>query len=269
MIYCYRLSPNNGHYYARMKIDIILTPRLLPLRLEDTICVVIDVLRATTTVITALANGVREVNPFLTAVEARRVAESADNIPFLLGGERKGLRIPGFHLGNSPSEYLDSGQISGRAIYFSTTNGTPALRRAFQSSNRPVYLGALVNLSAVSLAIVQAATKNALRSIFLVCAGRHGRPSLEDLYCAGLIAQSLWSKFTESEISPELSDTTVLAIEYAKTNRDKPLTVLTESEHGQYLQEIGFTADLEFASQIDKYDIVPYFDGKRIIISPE
>jgi 2-phosphosulfolactate phosphatase len=253
----------------RMKIDVVLTPRLLPLRLEDAICVVIDVLRATTTVITALANGVLEVHPFLTAAEARREAKSADNIPFLLGGERNGLRIPGFHLGNSPIEYLDSGQISGRAIYFSTTNGTPALRRAFQSSAQPVYLGALVNLSAVSLAIERAAVNNALESIYLVCAGRHGKPSLEDLYCAGLIAQSLRSEFTESEISLELSDTTVLATEYAKTCRDTPLVVLTESEHGRYLQEIGFTADLEFASQIDKYDIVPYFDGKRIIISPE
>jgi len=250
-----------------MKIDVVLTPRLLPPNSGDAICVVIDVLRATTTVITALASGALEVHPFPTSTAARRGAESAGNIPFLLGGERKGLRIPGFHLGNSPLEYLDSGQISGRAIYFSTTNGTPALHRAFQSSNRPVYLGALVNLSAVSLAVAHAAMNNALRSIFLVCAGRHGKPSLEDLYCTGLLAQKLCSEFAASEMSPELSDTTLLATEYAGINRDKPLAMLTASEHGRYLQEIGFAADLEFASQIDKYDIVPRFDGERIIIS--
>ena len=249
-----------------MKIDVILTPRLLPYRVEDALCVVIDVLRATTTVITALASGVREVRPFPTAAEARRGAESADNIPFLLGGERKGLRIPGFHLGNSPIEYLHSCQISGRAIYFSTTNGTPALRRAFQRSGRSVYLGALVNLSAVSLAIVRAATKDVLKSIYPVCAGRHGRPSLEDLYCAGLLVQSLCSEFAASGISPELSDATALAADYAGTYRDTPLAVLTASEHGRYLQEIGFTADLEFASQIDMYDITPYFDVKRSVI---
>jgi len=250
-----------------MKIDIVLTPRLLPPRFEDAICVVIDVLRATTTIVTALANGAREVRPCLTAAEARHHAKSGDNIPLLLGGERRGLRIPGFHLGNSPIEYLDSGKISGKAIYFSTTNGTPALRRAFRGSARPVYLGALVNLSAVSTVTIEAAASNAIRKIFLVCAGRHGEPSLEDTYCAGLLVQRLQSESVKSGIPPELGDAAISAAEYAGMNREKPLAVLSASEHGRYLESIGFAADLEFASQIDKYHVVPRFDGKRIISS--
>lgn len=250
-----------------MKIEAVLTPRLLPPRFEGAICVVIDVLRATTTIITALASGAREVQPFITAAEARRGARLVDDTPVLLGGERKGLRIPGFHLGNSPIEYLDSSKISSRAIYFSTTNGTPALRRAYKGSIRPVYLAALVNLSAVSAAIVRAAMNNAFKRIFLICAGRHGKASLEDRYCAGLIAQRLRSEFAKSGLSAELSDATVSAVEYASLNRKQPLAVLTGSEHGRYLVSIGFAADLEYASQIDKYDIAPYFDGKRIISS--
>ena len=252
-----------------MKIDVVLTPHLLPPRFEDALCVVIDVLRATTTIVTALANGASEVCPCVTAAEARRHAKSENDIPFLLGGERKGLRIPGFHLGNSPIEYLDSSKISGRVIYFSTTNGTPTLRRAFRGSAKSVYLAALVNLSAVSTAIVRAAMNNAFKRIFLICAGRHGKASLEDTYCAGLIAQRLQSELTKYGIPLEPSDAAILAAEYSRINREKPLAVLTASEHGRYLESIGFADDLEYASQIDRYDIVPCFDGKRIIISSE
>ncbi len=249
-----------------MKIDIVSTPRLLPVRFEDALCVVIDVLRAATTIVTALAHGASEVRPCTTAAEARRHAKSEDNTSFLLGGERRGLRISGFHLGNSPIEYLDSGKMSGRVIYFSTTNGTPALRQAFHGSARPVYLATLVNLSAASTAVAKAAANKALKRVLLVCAGRYGQPSLEDFYCAGLMAQRLQSEFTESGIFPELSDAAVSAVEYSRMNREKPLAVLAASEHGRYLKDIGFAADLEFASQVDKYEIVPYFDGKRIII---
>ena len=249
-----------------MKIEAVPVPRLLPSRLEDALCAVIDVLRATTTIITALANGAREVRPCTTVTEARRGASSGDGAPFLLGGERKGLRIPGFHLGNSPIEYLDPDMISGRAIYFTTTNGTPALRRAYKGSGRPVYLAALVNLSAVSAAVARAAVKNALKRIFLICAGRQGEPALEDLYCAGLMVQSLQSEFARAGIPAEMSDAAISAAECARINQKNPLDVLTGSEHGRYLLGIGFAADLEFARQMDKYDIVPCYDGNRIII---
>ena len=249
-----------------MKIEVIPVPRFLPSRFEDSLCAVIDTLRATTTIITALANGAREVRPCTTVAEARRSAGSGDGTPFLLGGERKGLRISGFHLGNSPLEYLDPDMVSGRAIYFTTTNGTPALRRAYKGSGRPVYLAALVNLSAVATAITRAAEKNALKRILLICAGREGKPAQEDLYCAGLLTQSLRSEFGRAGITAELSDAAISAAEYAGVNREKPLAVLTGSEHGHYLLDIGFAADLEFASQVDKYDIAPRYAGKRIII---
>jgi 2-phosphosulfolactate phosphatase len=252
-----------------MKIDVVLTPRLLPPRFEDALCVVIDVLRATTTIVTALANGASEVRPCITAAESRRSAKSENDIPFLLGGERRGLRIPGFHLGNSPAEYLDSSKISGRVIYFSTTNGTPALRRAYKGSAGPVYLAALVNFSAVSSVIIRAAMNNASKKIFLICAGRHGKASLEDTYCAGLIVPRLQSGLAEYGISPEPSDAAILAAEHSRMNVENPLAVLAASEHGRYLQSIGFADDLEDASRKDIYDIVPYFDGQRIIISPE
>ncbi len=249
-----------------MKIDIVSTPRLLPVGFNDALCVVIDVLRATTTIITALAHGASEVCPCITGAEARRRAQSENSISFLLGGERRGLRIPGFHLGNSPLEYLDSNKMAGKVIYFSTTNGTPALRQAFRGSARSVYLAALVNLSAASTAVAKAAANKTVKKILLICAGRLSQPALEDFYCAGLMAQRLKSEFADSDILPELSDAAIPAAEYSMMNLEKPLAVFTATEHGRYLKDIGFAADLEFASQIDKYDIVPHFDGKRIII---
>jgi 2-phosphosulfolactate phosphatase len=249
-----------------MKIDAVLTPRLLPPRFDDALCVVIDVLRATTTIVTALASGASEVRPFTTAAEARRYAKSENDIPFLLGGERRGLRIPGFHLGNSPAEYLDTNRISGRAIYFSTTNGTPALQRAYRGSNRPVYLAALVNISAVSTAIIKTAINNTRKSILLICAGRLGGVSLEDTYCAGLIVPRLQSELTRYGLSPEPSDAALLAAECSRASAENPLAVLAASEHSRYLESIGFAGDIEYASRIDMYDIVPWYDGQRIII---
>ena len=251
-----------------MILDVTLSPDLLPRSFAGSLCTVIDVLRATTTIITALASGASEVHPCISAAEARRCAEAIGHKSYLLGGEKGGLRIPGFHLGNSPIEYLDSGKIAGKIIYFATTNGTPALRRAYKVSTNPVYLAALVNLSAVSSAIIRAITGNSLTKICLICAGRYGKPSLEDFLCAGLILPPVQDGLLQSGITCQLSDAASIAIEFSKLNKEKPLEVLAASEHGQYLQRIGFAADLKFASQIDKYQIVPIFDGSRITVSP-
>jgi 2-phosphosulfolactate phosphatase len=248
-----------------MQIDVVLTPRLMASHLEDALCVVIDVLRATTTIVTALAHGAREVRPFTTPAEAKRNAGDGD-AAYLLGGERNGLRIPGFHLGNSPLEYLDANQISGRTIFFTTTNGTPALRWAYRGSARPVYLAALVNMSAASAAIAKAAVDYDLKSILLICAARHGQAALEDTYCAGLLLPRLQSELINYKISPELTDGAQLAAGYAAANAEPPLAVLAAGKHGRYLESLGFADDLEYASQLDIYDIVPYYNGQHIII---
>ena len=250
-----------------MKLDVVLSPNLLPKRFEDTLCAVIDVLRATTTVITALANGAREVRPCMDAAEARYEAESSNSGHYLLGGEEKGKRIPGFHLGNSPVEYLDSNIISDKIIYFATTNGTPALRKVYTGSGNPVYIAALVNLSAVSSVLVKAIVSNSYRNLLLLCSGRYGGPSLEDLFCAGLVLQKVRHGLLQTGISHKLSDGALIALDFSEMNENKSFDVLTAGEHGQYLQHIGFAADLEFASRIDTYQIVPIFDGVRIVKS--
>jgi len=252
-----------------LKLDVILYPGLLPEQFEGALCAVIDVLRATTTIITALASGVSGICPCVNAEEARRRAKSIEDGLYLLGGEERGRRISGFHLGNSPLEYLDSNRIANRVVLFSTTNGTPAVKRAYLGSGLPVYLLALINLSAASSILVKSILDKSLREVLLVCAGGNGRPSLEDFFCAGLAVQRVRHCLLKVGISPDLSDCATIALRFAMANVGSPSEVLSIGEHGRYLRRIGFAADLEFASQIDKYQIVPVFDGDFIVTSKE
>ena len=252
-----------------MKLDVILSPRLFPEQFEGALCAVIDVLRATTTIVTALASGVSKICPCVDAEDAKRRAKSIEDGLYLLGGEERGQRISGFHSGNSPLEYLDSNRIANRVVLFSTTNGTPAVKRAYLGSGLPVYLLALTNLSAASSILVKSILDKSLREVLLVCAGRNGKPSLEDFFCAGLAVQRIRHGLLKVGISPDLSDCATIALRFAIANVRSPSEVLSASEHGRYLRRIGFAADLEFASQIDKYQVVPVFDGAFIVINEE
>ncbi len=252
-----------------MKLDVILSPKLLPEQFEGTLCTVIDVLRATTTIVTALARGVSKICPCVDADDAKRRAKSIEDGLYLLGGEERGQRISGFHLGNSPLEYLDSNRVANRVVLFSTSNGTPAVKRAYLGSGLPVYLVALINLSAASSIIVKSILDKSFREILLVCAGGNGKPSLEDFFCAGLAVQRVRDCLLKVGISPDLSDCATIALRFAMANVNNPAEVLSASEHGRQLRRIGFAADLEFASQIDKYQVVPVFDGAFIVTSEE
>src|SRR5262245_3106176 len=114
-------------------------------KLEGSTVAVIDVLRATSTICQALASGAREVVPFVEIDEALAAAKTVGREKVVLGGERKGLRIDGFDLGNSPSEYTPS-TIQGRPVYITTTNGTRALQHA-RFANQ-VFAASFLNLSA-------------------------------------------------------------------------------------------------------------------------
>lgn len=245
-----------------MRIDVIETPRLLTEDcLAGRLCVVIDVLRATTTVVVALASGAAEIVPCLDRQEALKERSGCKG-PGLLGGEEFGLRIHGFDQGNSPLEYLDREKIAGKSVFFSTTNGTVAIRKAYGASRRHVYLGALVNLSAVSSRVANEAPPE---GIALVCSGRNGDLSAEDLLCGGLLVDKITEALRLKGETIELGDGALIASAFARANEGKALLVLSSSEHGRYLQSIGFMADIEFASRLDAYNLVPVFDGDHIV----
>jgi len=250
-----------------MKIDVIMAPTFLKKGdLKGCLCAVLDVLRATSTIITALASGAIEVYPCMTVEEAKSGVAKLPRSSYLLGGEEMGESIPGFDLGNSPFEYMAREVVEGKVIYSYTTNGTGAIRKAFERSGNPAYIAALLNVSAVSSALVKTASAGKFEGISILCAGRQGKPSEEDNFCAGLMVDALTRGLRACGIVPGLGDTASTVAQDAVSNRGHSLGVLRSSEHGQYLESLGFDDDLVFASRIDLYSVVPIFDGKRVIL---
>lgn len=250
-----------------MKIDIIMAPTFLKVDdLRGRLCAVVDVLRATSTIITALASGAIEVHPCMTVEEAKKSVAKLARDSYILGGEEMGESIPGFDLGNSPLEYMAQEVVGGKTIYSYTTNGTGAIRQAFERSGHPAYVAALLNVSAVSSALVKAASGGKFEGISILCSGRQGKPSEEDNFCAGLMVEALARGLKSRGIKPEPGDTASSVARDAVSNRGHSLGVLRSSKHGQYLESLGFEDDLVFASRIDLYNVVPIFDGKRVVL---
>ena len=231
--------------------------------LDGKLVVVIDVLRATTTIAYALAAGASSVIPCVDILEAQRVrAEFGDNAR--LGGERGGRRIDGFDFGNSPEEYTTA-TVNGKTLIFTTTNGTRAMKSAAGASR--VLLAAFVNLSAVCDKIASE------ERVEIVCAGTNRQITREDVLLAGAITEQL----TGGQDRPNLNDQATIAVDswrrFARElaeNNVPLLETLRDSCGARNLIEIGLERDIEIAAQLDKLEVVPELDlaGWRIT-SPE
>ena len=229
-------------------------------QIADGTAVVIDVIRATSTIVEALASGARAVYPTLSSEEAIRLANSLGREDTLLCGERKGLRIEGFDQGNSPREFTPE-RVSGKQLVMSTTNGTRAFLAA-EGADR-VLAASLLNLSAVGEAVSGAA-----RVVF-VCAGKEGRFSLDDALCAGLILQSLSGEGDDPPSSSwRLDDASRAALALAKVY-DVAADLLRETEAGAALVEVGLEADLERCADVDRYRLVPEMHDRMISLRDE
>ena len=221
--------------------------------------VVIDVLRATTTIIVALSNGCPEILPVDLPEEAMELARKFGRDSHLVGGERKGLKVEGFDLGNSPCEYTAE-NLSGRKIILCTTNGTRTIRRAASAQARPIYLAALLNAPAVAGSLLAAGNPATL-----ICAGREEAFALEDALCAGAIAAQIiggsgWAATDGARAAAALWE------KYGQNNLE---TALAETDHGRYLASIGFTADIALASQFGTSKILPVFREGCVIPSDQ
>ena len=231
-----------------MKFDAALTPadigRLSERDLSATTCVVFDVLRATSSMITALANGAAEIFPVKTIEEARALREKLPDA--LLGGERHGERIEGFDLGNNPFEYT---ALAGKRIISTTTNGTVALR-ACERAGR-VLVGALLNLAALRDELAR--TKPA--EVLLVCAGTFDTFALEDAIAAGLLA----TEFPDAE----LTDAAVAAVATARRFAT-PLDGLLAARNGRALAARGWRDQIEWCAQVSRFSAIGAMDGAII-----
>ncbi len=220
------------------------------------IAVVIDVLRASTTIITALAHGAAGVRPVLTVEEALAEAAAGD---VMLGGERGGRQIDGFDFGNSPLEY-GRDRVGGRSVVITTTNGTAALHASAGAAE--VLIGAIVNRSAVAAAAHTLAIKHGGCDIHLVCAGTDGAVTEEDLLAAGAILDAAVrhdgcteDAFDETGLQALGLFRATVAARPAAT--DAIAHAFTSSIGGRNLIEIGMEADLPASAAIDSYSVVP------------
>lgn len=228
-----------------MLIDAALNPAeiaLLPQRsLVDTTCVVFDILRATSAMITGLAHGVAEIWPASTIDEARAFKEQMPDA--VLGGERQGDPIAGFDIGNNPLEYL---ALSGRRVITTTTNGTVALRACAHGSD--VLVGALLNLEAVRRRIVSTSPKQLL----LVCAGTFETFALEDAVAAGLLA----GMFPNDDLTDAAQATVAVAQRFAS-----PIEGLLTARNGRALAGRGWREQVEWCGQLSRFHAVGAMSG--------
>ena len=217
---------------------------------SDDVVVVIDVLRATTTMVHALAAGAKQIHTCRTVEQARELKKQLSG-KALLGGERGGSKIPGFDLGNSPLEYTPA-VVSGRSIVFTTTNGTVALEHA--ATAKQVVIGAFVNLTAVCN-LVQDVPR-----LHLLCAGTNGEITREDVLFAGAVCEEM----SNSSAVDSLNDQGVLARNawqnaIVNLGSCSLFDSLRESSGARNLIEIGHERDIEIAATVDQFDFVPVF----------
>ena len=226
------------------QLHVHLLPHLAtPEALRGGVAVVIDVLRATTTIVQALASGCTAVHPVAEADEAKMLAKEIRQRRVLLGGERGGKLIPGFDLGNSPAEYTPD-VCKGAELVFTTTNGTRALLHAAAAER--VLLAAITNFSAVCGLLV-----SEMRPIHLLCSGTAGEVALEDTLLAGAFVECFL------DLDVELNDGARIAWDCFEFHSAVLLEGLKCGKGGKQLLELGYEEDIKAAAQVDKHFIVP------------
>jgi 2-phosphosulfolactate phosphatase len=240
-----------------MKLDVLLTPaELVPSEIAGRTVVVLDVLRASTSIVEALAAGARTLYPVATIEEAIGLAKTLGRDEVLLAGERKALPIEGFDLGNSPGEFTAEA-VGGKTVVMSTTNGTIAITAA--AGGGRVIVGAWLNFQAVVDELVRSKTEPVL-----LCAGRDRAFGLEDAVCAGQIAAAVMKALPDTEW--EMNDGAVAALALAEEFAD-PAKLFPLTAAGRAITEAGLGDDLAFCAQTDLRDALPVLDGRQIVLA--
>lgn len=226
-------------------VHVYLLPSLAPPEaLRDGLAIVIDVLRATTTIVHALVAGCSSIRPCVEIEEAQQIAGDMRVGHVLLCGERGGAPIPGFDLGNSPREYT-AAMCRDRTVVLTTSNGTRALARAAEASR--VLIAAFVNYSAVCEQL-----RRDPRPVHIICAGTDGEIALEDTLLAGAIVD-----FLSQQEEVALDDAARLAWDSFENHRTVLCGALELGRGGANLTRLGYHDDIRVAAQVDRFNLVP------------
>jgi 2-phosphosulfolactate phosphatase len=219
-------------------IDVCLSPSLLPLyHLEGKLVIVVDILRATSCMVTAIAHGVDHIIPFDNLEQCNAMKAQG----YLTAAERDGKQIEGFDFGNSPFTFQDTG-LAGKQIAVTTTNGTACIKKS--EGAKEIGIGAFLNLRAVAAYI-----RTTKSDVVIACSAWKGKPNAEDTLFAGALI----------ELLPELdheSDNCLVALTLWKAAKESPTTFINETTHVKRLHKLGITDDIEFCMQQDVYPIM-------------
>lgn len=229
-------------------ISVCLTPVLANLQtFADKVVVVVDILRATTSIITALEFGVKSILP----VESVQQCRNFQNMGYIGAAERGGKIVEGFKLGNSPFDYLNP-CYTGKKIALTTTNGTKTIYAIGQAKR--IVFGAFVNLNAIINLLI-----DQKQDTVIICAGWEGEVNLEDTLFAGALIDHLNPSYT-----PE-GDPAILSQKLFQQAKGNLIQFLEGSSHIRRLQNLGLQKDIDFCLSLDKYEIVPELINGEII----
>lgn len=213
--------------------------------LREKTVVVIDVLRASSTMVTALDNNAKGVIPVADMDDASKISQNLNSPNFLLSGEKNGVKIEGYDLGNSPLDYT-SDVVKDKTIILNTTNGTKAIKRA--SLAKEVVIGSFLNLRTVVDYLQKVESE-----IVLVCAGWHDRLALEDLLCAGNII----SELTGGSLSTTAQDGAKVAFGLYEKFGDDIESTIKSSNYAVRLKDIVSEEDLLYCCQRNIMQVLP------------
>lgn len=236
-----------------MKLSIFHTPELTPGDSVPDCAIAVDVLRATTTIATALSAGAEAVQIFSSIDELMQVSEQWLPEKRLRAGERGGAKVPGCDLGNSPLDCTPD-VVAGRRLFISTTNGTRCLERIQKAAT--VLTAALINRAAVVNYLVQ----HRPETIWIVGSGWEGSFSLEDTVCAGAIVHQLTAQLAAAEHSLESiagNDEVFAAVALYSQWQHDLLGLLHRASHGQRLLRLDCHDDLKYCAQTDILNVLP------------
>ena len=244
-----------------MKLSVHFAPVGIPAgALAGRPVLVLDILRATTTMVAALGAGARAILPAASAEDALKLAQNLKGGDLLLAGERRAQRIPGFALGNSPLE-MTPAVVGGKTLVMTTTNGIQAVLAA--QEGRPVLMGAAVNFAAAAAAARRAF--EAAGELTILCAGRENGFALEDAYAGGRFVEAIVPGSRRRRL--EVNDAVLAARELVRKFGADWKKAVRASAHARFLKECGFGEDVAFATAQDASDVVPGYTDHRITVS--
>lgn len=238
------------------QIDVFISSRSFSEEdVRDNIVVVIDVLRACSSIHTALHNGCSGVIPVAENEDAGRYAGNLDSSSLLLCGEKNGRKVEGYHLGNSPLEYT-SEIVKNKTIIMKTSNGTRAITRSHFAEK--VLIASFLNVRTVARYLRNVNDRN----IILVCSGWFSRLSIEDMLCAGALT---WNIF-DHKLPNSATDGVKVAFGLYEKYQNSIAQVIKSSNHARRLLDLGFERDIDYCSQQDLFETIPMLKEGMIIL---